>query len=362
MFALAALGETNVKGVLAEVNSLLCRTSAPPEPSTRSNSVLHKASRQRQRRIGRVVTWGDDAGGKLEDVREIPRRDVGGFDSSDSKRLIILLLSPSHRKYEFICCEFPLNKMGDEKRAKVTVRDLLEQLPGMASHELLKRQSYVALCRRDNTELINAMPIQNYELGNFEMLWAVPKHHSSKQLAPMVKFVLSNKGLLRLLRYSSVHWEVHKLKVPTRLETTTIMDKLQIKHSKQDEDGDITCPSSSDEEDESQSKLTFPLCPSPRPESFTVAPSLLSMLRGHRPFAMAGQSSLLGSFFGRNRTNISTERRRLLVTLFAGSGLFHRKRLKADKTQSHQTIIGAPGDRSDGVCGASLLPEGQCAI
>ena len=343
------------------MNSLLNGTPAPPLPP-RSNSVLHNGNSQRQRRTGRVVTWADNTGGKLEDIRVIPPRDVSGFDSSDSKRLIILLLSPSHRKYEFICCEFPLTKMGDDKRIKLTVRDLLEQLPNMASHELLKRQSYVAICRRDNTELINAMPIQNYELGNFEMLWAVPKHHSSKQLAPMVKFVLSNKGLLRLLRYSSVHWEVHKLKVPTRLQATAIMDTLQMKHRKQDDDGDVTCPSSSDEEDDAQLKLTFPLCPSPRPESFTVTPSLLSMLRGHRPFSMSGQSSLLGSFFGRNRTSMSTERRRLLVTLFAGSGLFHRKRIKGNKSQSQQPIAGVSDDKSDGMGDPSLLPEGQCAI
>lgn len=350
MFLLAAaIGDTKVKESLVAGDKKDSVAESTPSveinqnlvaPPSSPDSVLHcNDYRRRRKRIG--VTWSDNDGGVLEHVRFIPAREL--TDPSGTKRLIILLLSPAHRKYEFICCEYKLDTTEVSKsRCKITVKDVLEQIPRLASHELMKKQTYVALCRRDNTELINALSIQSFELNNFEMLWAVPKHHHSKQLAPMVSCVLANKGLLKALKYSSVHWEVHRLKARPKQQATAILDKLNMKQRKLLLDGDSTWPSS-DEEDEAQLKRTFPLCPQPSPEGLRLSPSLLSMLRTPS-MSFARPPSLLRSLFSKDRGHVAAERRqRLMVTLFAGAGVFLRKHLKesveSDKRQQQNSLL-----------------------
>jgi hypothetical protein len=368
MFHLAAINnEATVKvlrnarskGHAPAMNTSIVNQSLAPPPSS-PVSVLQSCTDLSRNTVtvNRSITWSDESGEALEHFRFIPRRERSHFNS-DVRRLIILLLSPSHRKYEFICCEYPLTSAENSRNnGKITVKDVLDQLPGMASHDLLKRQTYIALCRRDNTELINALSIESYNLSSFEMLWAVPSHHHSKQLAPMVSCVLSNKGLLRALRHSTAHWEVHTLMISQRPHAgTAILDKLRIKQGKQDEYRDTTFPSS-DEDEEAQLKRTFPLCPAPTPDTYTVSPSIMSMLR-HRSFPFSSNSSLLSSFLPKSRNNATTERQRYLVTLFAGhTGLFHRKRLKGSK----QDKAGAIGQLSDCANGISMFHEERCAI
>ncbi|GKZ00435.1 hypothetical protein MPSEU_000996100 [Mayamaea pseudoterrestris] len=324
----------------------------PSSPVSVLPSCVPGYSQMEQKRSG--VTWSDEFGESLVELRTIPRRERSR--SSDAKKLIILLLSPSHRKYEFICCEYQVSNSKDvNDNAKITVKDVLEQLPAMASHDLLRRQRYIALCRRDNTELINALSMQSYGLNSFEMLWAVPKHHKSKQLAPMVLRVLSNKGLLKALRYSPAHWEVHKLRVPpAKKQASDIFDMLNIKRIPNDGDGGMTCPTSDNNDDddddddninnsknsgidEGWTKETYLLraSPSPKPESFCVLPSFMSFLH-RKTFSVTGHTLFWKSWVAKTRTNMSWERENLLVTLFTKTEFLQRKSLLDRKSKSQR--------------------------
>lgn len=196
----------------------------PPGSPTSVLSITFYKTNNKQSR-GRRITWADEAKKPLESIRLIPPRELRRGCSPGSKSLVILLLSASRHKYEFICCEY--KDAISENVGKLSVKDILKQLPAMASNACLERQEYTALCRQDNTELINALAVQDYDLQHFEMLWAVPKGYTSKELAPVVSCLLSNKGVLRAIRCSQFHREMHELQVPTRSPatvTTTLVD------------------------------------------------------------------------------------------------------------------------------------------
>ena len=109
----------------------------------------------------RVIRFADEVGKPLEDYCMIGGKD----DPHATGRIIIMLLSPQERKFEFIHAEFLLQE-------KTTVADVLYQIPQIATNELFQSKTFINICRtrRGNTDLDNNLILQDYDMEESELV------------------------------------------------------------------------------------------------------------------------------------------------------------------------------------------------
>lgn len=143
--------------------------------------------------ITKRITWADEC-------TDSPRRPLvtlhqWNLEPEACIRLVILLLHPIERKFEFVHCEY--DNMEPDNR--VSVRDCLSQLASMASNPVLQNLHFTALCWNDK-EMINCMTLQDFDLQEGELLVAIPEGHHPKEVLQQAANVLSNKGLQRMVR------------------------------------------------------------------------------------------------------------------------------------------------------------------
>mmetsp|Transcript_5405 Transcript_5405/g.8000 ORF Transcript_5405/g.8000 Transcript_5405/m.8000 type:complete len:274 (+) Transcript_5405:3-824(+) len=81
--------------------------------------------------------------------------------------IVVLVMNPSTRRFELLQLEF------NEETA--LVGGVLAQVRAMVSKKLLKKQSYIGLCRLDGQELINCFNMKKYDIMEGEVLIAIPK-------------------------------------------------------------------------------------------------------------------------------------------------------------------------------------------
>jgi hypothetical protein len=148
----------------------------------------------------RTLRWADEVR-ESEDGREMDLETIYSIECLQpiSTRVVILLLNPKERLFEFIQCEYSVDD-------RLTISDLLKQLPGMASIEVLAKQRYTSLCRLDE-ELINMLPIQDYPVREGEILIAAGPEYRPKMVMAAACALLSQRALLRA---------VHKAKLSGR--------------------------------------------------------------------------------------------------------------------------------------------------
>jgi len=81
--------------------------------------------------------------------------------------IVVLVMNPQTRRFELLQLEF------NEETA--LVGGVLAQVRAMVSKKLLKKQSYIGLCRLDGQELINCFNMKKYDIMEGEVLIAIPK-------------------------------------------------------------------------------------------------------------------------------------------------------------------------------------------
>jgi hypothetical protein len=139
----------------------------------------------------RFVRFADDHGEKLEIVYWTPT--MYSVEENDWVRLIILLLCPRKKMFEFLHVSYNIYD-------KTNIGDIVKQLPTIATDEALKCQRYVGLVRRDGErELINSVCIQSYKMKRKEMLIAVVDGFVGKSILRLAKPLLADKKMVKMV-------------------------------------------------------------------------------------------------------------------------------------------------------------------
>ena len=181
------------------------RFVTPPSTPTRCNSK------------GRELRFADDVGKTLAVVHYCQTMYTHEHAPGMS-RAIILLMNPRKKKFEFMHVSYhPFEKL--------SISDVLRYLPDVASHESLKDQAYVGLCRvaTGGKELINTVSIQGYELDKDEILVAILQGMSAKSVMNIANPLLSNRKVLKAVSYAGCDVEI--------IQLLTLVDMAQVKRS-----------------------------------------------------------------------------------------------------------------------------------
>jgi hypothetical protein len=220
-------------------------TALPPVHRSLLSSM---SSRQTKQQSSRNISWADP----MEHVRTVDcshnLKPDNLWKRQVSCRLTILLLSSTQKKYEFIACQV----LWDDR---LTVRKVLDKLPVLATSPALAQETYAGLCRPSpaknrgvgkevsaaadpssittTTELINATCLQDYDLQQRELLWAVPQHSTGRELAPLVDSLLSSRRLQRLVSFGKrsgnsapAHWLVSESAASLATDATTSLPNI----------------------------------------------------------------------------------------------------------------------------------------
>jgi hypothetical protein len=146
----------------------------------------------KKRRSSLKVRFADEVGDELEKIHWTLT--MYSEEETNWIRIIILLLCPSKKKFEFLHVSF-------DKFEKTSISDILGQLPGLATDQALREQSYIGLIRKEGErELINKVSIQSYHLRKDEVLIAVVEGHYSKGIVRMAQPLVENNRILRAVR------------------------------------------------------------------------------------------------------------------------------------------------------------------
>lgn len=150
---------------------------------TEGESEQEEQSKQTEK----SVRWADFSGQSLTETITL---DALPYVST---RIVILLLDLEERLFEFVQCEFSTDD-------RLTISDILKQLPALASIEFLAQQRYQTLCRPDHEEMINMLPIQHYRIREGEILVASNGVSKPKDVMAAARALLNQKKLARSVR------------------------------------------------------------------------------------------------------------------------------------------------------------------
>jgi hypothetical protein len=96
----------------------------------------------------RVVRFADEEGLPMEDICHLMKEDEDGvMDRNHYEELIVLILSPHDRKFEFLHIGYFPQANIEEMRRATTVEGLLKDLPRMATDPLFQHATFDALYR-----------------------------------------------------------------------------------------------------------------------------------------------------------------------------------------------------------------------
>jgi hypothetical protein len=151
----------------------------------------------------RCVRFADEEGMAIETVHVTERDEA---EVIDGNRVIVLLLSPKQKRFEFLHVQY-----GWEERTQLS--EAFKQFPCMASDPCFTKQHYIGLCRpwRGGQELINSLAIQDYDMGQDELLVAIPSGMRSKHILKLSRPLLANRTVLKTVRI--VVFRLRKLSV-----------------------------------------------------------------------------------------------------------------------------------------------------
>jgi hypothetical protein len=213
-----------------ESESDLDMIEAPPQPERR-------------------LTWSDEVGHDLATIHALNRMEQATI------RIIVLLMHGKTEQFEFVHCEFQTEDC-------LLVRDVLDQLPQMATRQLFHRTRFVSLLREasPNCEFLNCLNLQHYGLQDGEIVIAAdygshPRRHClkpaqrllkshSKILRKAAKKARIQGRSLRMLKSTS-NWTAEKTRPSERGREKEHDQKLTMKRDKrkhndsedEDEDG-----------------------------------------------------------------------------------------------------------------------------
>jgi hypothetical protein len=106
-------------------------------------------------------------------------------------RVVVLLLSPRDRTFEFLHAEYDLNET-------TTVQVLLEQLPTLATDEVFREYTFSAISRKDDSvQLINCMSLEDCGLKESEMVIAVLDGYLVTDIVRLAAPLLANRKITK---------------------------------------------------------------------------------------------------------------------------------------------------------------------
>jgi hypothetical protein len=141
---------------------------------------------------------------RFADERGLPMETVYMLDPAAVGRVVVLLLKPEARKFEFIYTEYRLN-------SKTSVSNLLKQLPGMASNGILAAQTYTSLFRSREgcSELIGALPLQDCCLDKNEVIIGVMGGYSGQEMVKCALPLIYNDKISKVVSSFRLMQPIH---------------------------------------------------------------------------------------------------------------------------------------------------------
>lgn len=136
--------------------------------------------------IKKTVSFSDKDGGPLHETRVIEPPQV--------RRLVLLLLSPQDRKFEFLHLEYPLDD-------NTTVQVVVDQIPKLASNPLFRRFTFSCLAKTSkNEQLDNDALMGDCELREHELLLGVPMGYPVHQIGAFAVPLLLNGDIIKAVK------------------------------------------------------------------------------------------------------------------------------------------------------------------
>lgn len=170
-------------------------TAPEVEEHTETSEVEEKP------RSKRVIRFADEQGLPVATVMQSGDEHEGGPEMA---RLVMLLLSPKDRKFEFLHAEYQLG-------AKTTVQDVIDQMPVLAVDILFQESKFATLYRtgKGAHELINTLPMSECGLEKGEVVLGVIEGYSGKEIIqsalpllvnPKIAKAVSCMGVVNIMR------------------------------------------------------------------------------------------------------------------------------------------------------------------
>lgn len=133
--------------------------------------------------LTRRVSFADEWGSPLNKIRVI--------DPPAVKRVLLLLLSPSDRKFEFLNIEYPLDD-------NTTNQVILDQIPKLVANPVFRKQTFSCFARTcKNETLENNMLMGDCELAENELLLGVLEGYPVAEIGAFAVPLLLNGDIIK---------------------------------------------------------------------------------------------------------------------------------------------------------------------
>ena len=153
---------------------------SPKEETPRTNNEPPN------RTVPKRVSFADKDGSPLQHVRMI--------EPSPTRKLLLLLLSPQDRKFEFLNLEYPLD---DNTTAKVVV----DQIPKLASNPLFRTFTFTSLARTSVSEQLDGDGLMvDFDLKDNELLLGIPMGYQAHQIGAFAVPLLLNGDIIKAVK------------------------------------------------------------------------------------------------------------------------------------------------------------------
>ena len=143
----------------------------------------------------RMIRFADEEGYELQTIY-ITERDKDDADEHlYHMRIIVLLLNPKKKQFEFLHLTTPRDD-------RTHLSEAIKLFPDLASDSSFTKQKYVGLCRptKDGQELINSLCIQDYDLDRDEILVAIPSGMKGKTIVKISEPLVNDGNVKKMVR------------------------------------------------------------------------------------------------------------------------------------------------------------------
>lgn len=137
------------------------------------------------------VVYGSNRRVSFADERGSPLKEIRFLEPPDYRRMVLLLLSPNDRKFEFLHLEYPLDD-------NTTVQALVDQIPKLAANPVFRRFTFSCLARTSkNEKLDNNKLIGDYELAENELLLGILMGYAATEIGTCAVPLLLNGDIIK---------------------------------------------------------------------------------------------------------------------------------------------------------------------
>jgi hypothetical protein len=178
--------ETDIK-LCSSPNSVLDEVTFD-EDEEKTEEEVKKEKEPVPLKRSRKIRFADEHGAPLTEEFLIKR------EANYASRIVVMLLSPRERKFEFLHAEYPLD-------ASTTVQVLLEQVPELATNEAFRTKKFTALLQTETSrQLDNKLALEDYTFKESEIVLGIPDDFTAGNMAKMAVPLLLNKKLMKTVR------------------------------------------------------------------------------------------------------------------------------------------------------------------